>query len=229
MATPPSQNLGCLLSFLRLFGIGGGSPAPANLPYRQRDDFLSAAEMAFYQVLLRVVGDRAVICPKVRVADLVFVVGGEGRTSAQNRINAKHVDFVLCRPGDMRPIAALELDDRSHNRPDRADRDDFLDQVFVAAGLPLVRVPARRGYELAELAALVEPCLSPPAAANMGIPPVLGPGVAEPPARSTATPPSCPKCGIAMVVRTASRGNSAGQKFYGCTNYPRCREVVQMR
>lgn len=39
-------------------------------------------------------------------------------------------------------------------------------------------------------------------------------------------PPTCPKCGATMVLRTASKGPQAGQRFYGCRNYPKCREIV---
>lgn len=33
----------------------------------------------------------------------------------------------------------------------------------------------------------------------------------------------CPQCGGVLVIRTAKRGNNAGSKFYGCSNYPQCR------
>lgn len=33
----------------------------------------------------------------------------------------------------------------------------------------------------------------------------------------------CPKCNIQMVKRTAKRGNNAGQAFWGCSNFPKCR------
>lgn len=34
---------------------------------------------------------------------------------------------------------------------------------------------------------------------------------------------TCPKCGNPLVVRIARKGARAGQKFYGCSNYPSCR------
>lgn len=37
----------------------------------------------------------------------------------------------------------------------------------------------------------------------------------------------CPKCGADMVRRTAKRGNTAGQQFWGCTAYPKCRGIVK--
>lgn len=39
---------------------------------------------------------------------------------------------------------------------------------------------------------------------------------------------SCPKCGGHMVIRDATRGPNTGNKFWGCTNYPRCRGTVNI-
>jgi restriction system protein len=44
----------------------------------------------------------------------------------------------------------------------------------------------------------------------------------------TSATPACPRCGGAMVTRTAGRGFSAGQQFWGCTRYPRCRGTLQV-
>lgn len=33
----------------------------------------------------------------------------------------------------------------------------------------------------------------------------------------------CPRCGGHLVLRTANKGKHIGQRFYGCSNYPRCR------
>lgn len=33
----------------------------------------------------------------------------------------------------------------------------------------------------------------------------------------------CPRCGAALVLRTASKGVNAGKQFYGCANFPKCR------
>jgi ssDNA-binding Zn-finger/Zn-ribbon topoisomerase 1 len=38
-------------------------------------------------------------------------------------------------------------------------------------------------------------------------------------------PPVCPKCNRAMVLRVAKKGVFQGKRFYGCPNYPHCREV----
>lgn len=45
---------------------------------------------------------------------------------------------------------------------------------------------------------------------------------------SDFTTPTCPACEKKLVERTAKKGNNIGQKFWGCTNYPRCRYSLQM-
>jgi restriction system protein len=34
--------------------------------------------------------------------------------------------------------------------------------------------------------------------------------------------PTCPRCGSAMVLRTARNGPNSGAQFWGCTGFPRC-------
>lgn len=186
-----------------------------SLPYRQRDDFLSPAELSFYRTLTNALGGRVVTCCKVNLADIVFVSGSTEFQLHRNRIDRKHVDFLLCDPLTMRPCCAIELDDSSHTRRDRQERDDFVNRVFEAAGLPLVRVPARRTYVPNELIALLDPHLEKPV--------LIGSQKVSP---AIAAAPLCPKCGVVMVERIARKGANAGTRFLGCPNYPKCREIL---
>lgn len=38
--------------------------------------------------------------------------------------------------------------------------------------------------------------------------------------------PVCPKCGNNMVKRKALKGTNAGNSFWGCTTYPKCRGIL---
>lgn len=38
----------------------------------------------------------------------------------------------------------------------------------------------------------------------------------------------CPKCSSKLVLRTAKRGANIGNKFYGCSNYPKCRYIQNL-
>jgi restriction system protein len=33
----------------------------------------------------------------------------------------------------------------------------------------------------------------------------------------------CPRCGSELVLRTARKGANAGNQFYGCSSFPKCR------
>jgi very-short-patch-repair endonuclease len=214
-----SEPQGCLAFLLSFVGIRLRSPAKPR-PYRQRDDFLSPAELAFYRVLVPVVDSRYVICPKVRIADLVYTVERNDRAN-MNRIIQKHVDFVLCEKESMKPILVIELDDSSHARADRQERDELVDAVFESAQLPLLHVRAATRYVPQELRSQIEQALS----SNLGTSerPQTQPAVAK-----RSGPPNCPKCGVPMVSRTSQRGDRAGQRFWGCANYPQCREIVDI-
>lgn len=209
---------GCLTAILWLFGINlGDYEAARELPYRQRDDFLSAVELSFYRVLSAAVGDRAVICPKVNLADIFFVARPNNESQAyRNKIDRKHVDFLVCDSATMRPLCGIELDDFSHKRRDRRDRDDFVDQLFEVAGVPLVRVVAKATYSPAALLELIEPHLN-------------GKTVSRSTVKSINGTPNCPKCGVAMVERVTKTGVSAGKSFWGCRNYPKCKEILRAR
>lgn len=37
--------------------------------------------------------------------------------------------------------------------------------------------------------------------------------------------PTCPRCGNAMLIRTAKRGPNSGGQFWGCSAFPRCRAI----
>jgi hypothetical protein len=205
-------------------------------PYHVRDDFLSPAEFSFYRVLQGMMRDYFSICPKVALAELFYVDHPNENHAAFGRIRQKRVDFVICDPTTMKPRFAIELDDSSHKREDRQERDEFVDKVFEAAGLPLVHIPARSEYNTQELGVVFKRALSNSKPADI-LPLPKSPIVVTPkgtPALSIITEPDqnmkhppkfCPKCGGQLVERVAQNGDYKGKKFLGCSNYPKCRYI----
>lgn len=111
--------------------------------YDQRGALVSRAELVAFNYLRDEVGHHGHVCPKVRVADLlnprVNELDEHEQRKAFWKIAQKHVDFVIVDQVGM-PRFAVEIDDSSHNRRDRRERDIFLNNAFVEADLPLVRV-----------------------------------------------------------------------------------------
>jgi len=117
--------------------------------YESRSVLFTPAERSFLEVLEQALDSRYRVFGKVRLGDLVKPDNGSDpgkRTAAMNRINQKHVDFVICTASELSLICVLELNDQSHERGDRVARDRFVDQVLASAGIPVLNFPARKGY-----------------------------------------------------------------------------------
>lgn len=210
------------------------------LRYIARPDFFSAAERSFYGVLDQAVGEDYRIFGKVRLGDLVQPAKGMTKsqsTTARNRLNQKHVDFLLCRLDTLAVVAVIELDDASHARNDRSERDDFVDKVLAGAKIPVRHFPARKAYSLTDIQEALVSVIKPAAVASVrkqeqSSPPLpveetqpqVSPTVSF--VQSTDEPPNCPDCKVPMVKRQAKKGPNTGQWFWACTGYPKCRKVI---
>ena len=182
------------------------------LPYKVKDDFLTDTERSFYHCLKLCVGDKAVICPKVGLKDIFFIGKGVGKDFMKylSKINKKHVDFLLCDPSTMKPLCGIELDDISHTSKKSYERDLFVEKVYKDANFELIRLSSKYTYKEIETALT---------------------GVFDRPQEISVVQNNnetvlCPKCSIPMVLRKANKGQNAGKEFYGCPNYPQCKQVI---
>lgn len=213
-----NEKSGCLSVIFPFLKHSQKEIASKDLPYRLRDDFLSPAEFSFYKVLSSIVGARLVIQSKVRLADIFFVARPNENVAYLNRIAQKHLDFLVCDSITMKPLFGIELDDASHRQNNRQERDDFVEKVCRVAGLPLLRFPVQREYNPREIATHIAPFVNEKEVSVLNSPqPELN--------KQVSSVPICPKCGIPMVLRTVAQGEHKGKQFFGCQNYPRCREI----
>lgn len=129
--------------------------------YYNRKEMFTDAEAAFLRVLDTAVGREYRVFSKVRMADLLTPSRNHHRGfvdwhSAFNKVKSKHVDFVLCDTTSLKPVLGLELDDKSHDDEDRQKRDEFVNDAFDKAGIPLSRVRVRRSYDVEGLQNLIK-------------------------------------------------------------------------
>lgn len=108
--------------------------------YKKKIYFFSKNELNFYRELDQKATElNLILFSKVRLADIVEPIGkGSNWQSQFNRIRSKHVDFILCDLPSIKPVLVIELDDNSHNKPDRQERDTFVDRVLEQAGIPII-------------------------------------------------------------------------------------------
>ena len=189
------------------------------LPYRVSDSVLTDAEKSFYHTLKLFVDERAVICPKVGLKDIFFISKEAGQEYMKyfGKIAQKHVDFVLCDPVTMRPLCAIELDDFSHTSKKSYERDQFIEKLYKDAGLELIRLSSKSGYTANEIEMALMGVF------DEKVEPAIEPVKID--SKDNDKIPICPKCDVPMVMRTASKGKNEGRAFWGCTNFPKCRET----
>ena len=127
------------------------------------------------------------------------------------------MDFLLCEPETLRPAIGVELV-KPIGRVELREADQFMDDLFASAGLPLVHVPSREQYSEENLTELFELAVQ---------------RVKETePLRATAktdSVPMCPICGRMMVLRIHRGGPQVGKQYYGCSDNPHCHGVVEIK
>ena len=134
-------------------------------PYVPATTLFSTAERSFLGVLDSAVGAEYRVFGKVRVADIAAIkpgLGASARQAALNRIAFKHFDYVVCRADDLAVVCAVELNDKSHAGQRARARDDLLQRVCQAIGLPLLVIPAKQAYELQHVRSQVHSAIAPP-------------------------------------------------------------------
>jgi uncharacterized protein DUF2726 len=180
------------------------------LPYRLRERFLTTPEVALYRALREMTGDRYVIFAKVALNDIFFIVRPNENVHYFNKLFRKHVDFLLCHPKTLRPQIGVEL-----VRPIPAGgtrtTDQFMEDLFLTAGLPLVQMPSNDRYDVAQIVPLFQAAVAKVKQIERRLADV-----------SRDSIPTCPVCGKLMVLRTHRVGPQAGQLYYGCIDNPSC-------
>ena len=130
-----------------------GGHLHTNYTYGRKKDLVTPTELEFFRILLLAVNkEHYCVVPQVHLSTLFeHKIKGQHWDGARQHINRKSVDFAICTLKNLNPICGIELDDKSHGRPDRIKRDKEVEQIFEQAGLPLLRVGV---YEMRDVAAL---------------------------------------------------------------------------
>lgn len=185
-------------------------PEDESLPYRLRDHFLTTPEIVLYRALLEMAQARYAVFAKVALTDVFSIVRPNENVHYFNKLFRKHVDFLLCNPQTLRPQIGVELV-RLTTPGGTRSADQFMEDMFLAAGLPLVQISPNDHYVMGELVAQFQDAV---AKAKQMEKRAAG--------LSSESVPMCPVCGKMMVLRTSREAGAAGRLYYGCIDNPSC-------
>lgn len=116
--------------------------------YKVRQPLLTEQERAYYKILRRTIGDRFVIFPKVRLADMLEHPGTNPKFRLHwlraQRLSVDLLVVDLC----WRPVLVVKFGPSP--RRNRV-RQDVLEEALEAADLPLLRVKLLDSYNVDEV------------------------------------------------------------------------------
>ena len=129
--------------------------------YKRKSSILTQTENDFYAQLcnaLHSAGLDVIVWPQVNVSSIIESVGKDSqqRMKAFNRICRKSVDYVIVTRKTRETILCIELDDYTHNRNSRKERDNFINSIFNNVGIPLLRIKAEPNYNFSEIVSTVK-------------------------------------------------------------------------
>lgn len=118
-------------------------------PFLMTNSLLTKAEMNFYNILKICIDDNKIICPKVRMLDVLWTktYHVDNKIAYLNKVNRKHFDFIIADKETLKPLIAIELDDKSHEEDERKERDEFVDKLFLNLKFPVLHIKVGYTYD----------------------------------------------------------------------------------
>ena len=121
-----------------------------NYFYKPKRYVTTLNELIFYQTLLEICKELDLILfSQVSLYSIIEVKQNLNKSlwaKYFNKINRKSIDFVLVDKTNCRIKLCIELDDKTHNKKNRIQRDLFINELFQQLHIKLLRYPVYPKY-----------------------------------------------------------------------------------
>lgn len=212
-------------------------PSGVKLSYEKKASVFNQAQTKIFKALQTALNNDYILLARVNVADVLSIGASQhmhAMQAAQKNIADKYFDFLVCDKHNLSALCAIMVSD---------SLDSLLVTVCEAAHLPLARFKIQAAYDSSVIRASILNALG----LSEIIPVQTNESVFEnkesaleirdepEPAKkvdlvaSGITLELCPQCSAVMVKRKAKSGAAAGQLFWICSAYPKCRGMVPVK
>lgn len=124
--------------------------------YKRKDFIMSRPEHKFFDILVEIFGNKYYIFPQIHLATILDnKIVGQNWKGAFRHIDEKSVDFVICDKSYIKPLLAIELDDSTHRKENRKERDGEVERILNEADLPILRFVNKGYFDKEEIKSLV--------------------------------------------------------------------------
>ena len=115
--------------------------------YKIKEEFITENELKLYKVLKKVAYELKLdIFTQVALNRILEINNRRKQQQLRNRIDRKSIDFVLYDEKTKKIVCCIELDDSTHEREERIERDLFLDKIFKDT-IKLIRIKVQNYYD----------------------------------------------------------------------------------
>ena len=111
--------------------------------YKKKNCLLTETELKFYKIIRDITNELNLkICPQVSLYEIVTT----SNYAEFEKISKKTIDFVIT-DNNLKIKCCIELDDPTHYRQDRIERDNFINKILENVGIKLIRIKASNSYD----------------------------------------------------------------------------------
>ena len=115
--------------------------------YKIKEEFITENELKLYKVLKKVAYELKLdIFTQVALNRILEINNRRKQQQLRNRIDRKSIDFVLYDEKTKKIVCCIELDDSTHEREERIERDLFLDKIYKDT-IKLIRIKVQNYYD----------------------------------------------------------------------------------
>lgn len=118
-----------------------------NEKYKKNEYLLTKNELKFYRILKQITNklNYSLFCQ----VSLYQIVKNKSFKDF-NKIKSKSIDFVITQE-NCKILLCIELDDKTHQKQKRIERDTFLNTLFKELEIKLLRIPVQNNYNIEEI------------------------------------------------------------------------------
>ncbi len=118
-----------------------------NEKYKKNEYLLTKNELKFYRILKQITNklNYSLFCQ----VSLYQIVKNKSFKDF-NKIKSKSIDFVITKE-NCKILLCIELDDKTHQKQKRIERDNFLDTLFKDLEIKLLRIPVQNYYNIEKI------------------------------------------------------------------------------
>ncbi len=117
------------------------SSAKSTPDYRLKDALLTQTEISYYNIINAYFGGDYLILPQINLASVIEKQGGGYRNEL-----FRNADFGIF-DHNFRPILLIEINDNTHLRRDRKERDQKVSVICKKARIPLITFWTKDGID----------------------------------------------------------------------------------